>query len=160
MHEACQPACESKLLDSRHLRERATAQQLCLARSLPACGHHILFVCWMTVAGNRARGDHQNRSLGWKIDFRLDEHWESRCKPKAQWESICPNFGRVTRHQKSLDLNSVLSSFTAPAVALAMCLRTASVVSSTRVLGRWNLRVAVDIRRQRLYRLRRVSSAA
>src|SRR5271157_5787101 len=126
------------------------------ARSLPACGHHILFVCWMTVAGNRARGDHQNRRLGWKIDFRLNEHWESRCKPKAQWESICPNFGRVTRHQKSLDLNSVLSSFTAPAVALAMCLRTASVVSSTRVLGRWNLRVAVDTRRQGLYRLRRV----
>src|SRR5271165_6253415 len=56
--------------------------------------------------------------------------------------------------------NSVLSSFTAPALALAMCLRTASVVSSTRVLGRWNLRVAVDTRRQGLYRLRRVGSAA
>jgi len=46
------------------------------------------------------------------------------------------------------------------ALALAMCLRTPSVVSSTRVLGRWNLRVAVDTRRQRLYRLRRVRSAA
>ena len=43
---------------------------------------------------------------------------------------------------------------------LAMCLRTTSVVSSTRVLGRWNLRVAVDTRRQRLYRLGRVRSAA
>jgi len=48
------------------------------ARSLPACGQHILFVCWMTVAGNRAWGDHQKRRLGWKIEFRLDEHWESR----------------------------------------------------------------------------------
>src|SRR5271165_5553341 len=56
--------------------------------------------------------------------------------------------------------NSVLSSFTAPALALAMCLRRASVVSSTRVLGRWNLRVAVDTKRQRRYRLRRVCSAA
>ena len=55
---------------------------------------------------------------------------------------------------------SALSSFTAPALALAMCLRTASVVSSTRVLGRWNLRVAVDSTRQRPYRLRRVCSAA
>src|SRR5271165_4903949 len=41
-----------------------------------------------------------------------------------------------------------------------MCLRTTSVVSSIRVLGRWNLRVAVDTRRQRLYRLGRVCSAA
>lgn len=51
-----------------------------------------------------------------------------------------------------------LSSFTASTLALAMCLRT--VVSPTRVLGRWNLRVAVDNRRQRLYRLRRERSAA
>ena len=100
------------------------------------------------------------RRLGWKIEFRLAEHRESRYNAKAQWESICPNFGSVTRHQKGVDLISVLSSFTAPALAFAMCLRTASVVSSTRVLGRWNLRVAVDTRRLRLYRLRRVRSAA
>jgi hypothetical protein len=62
--------------------------------------------------------------------------------------------------KRVLNWISVLSSFTAPALASAMYLRTASVVSSTRVLGRWNLRVAVDTRRQRLYRLRRISSAA
>jgi hypothetical protein len=55
---------------------------------------------------------------------------------------------------------SALSSSTTPAFALAMRLRTRSVVSSIRVLGRWNLRVAVDTRRQRLYRLGRERSAA
>jgi len=32
VHEACQPARESKLRDSKHLRERATAQELCLGK--------------------------------------------------------------------------------------------------------------------------------
>src|SRR5271165_126953 len=62
------------------------------ARSLPACGHHMLFVCWMTVAGNRARGDHQNRRLVWKVESRLNEHWESRYNAKPQWESNIPQF--------------------------------------------------------------------
>jgi|SRR5271169_5616730 len=66
------------------------------ARLLTACGHHILFVCWIAVAGNRARGDHENMRLGWKIEFRLDEHWESRYNGRRVWTWI-----------------SVLSSFTA-----------------------------------------------
>ncbi len=130
------------------------------ASSLPACGQSILFVCGITVVGNRARGDHQNGRLGWKIEFRLNEHWESRCNAKASGSQYARLSAASLASKRVWNWISVLSSFTAPALALAMRLRTASVVSSTRVLGRWNLRAAVDTRRQRLYRLRRVRLAA
>src|SRR5271157_1329902 len=128
------------------------------ARSLPACGRRILFVRWMTLAGDRAPWRSERRSGG-KIECGLGEHWESRY-PQRHSGSQHARLSAVSLASKRVWTRiSVLSSFTAPALALAMCLRTASVVSSTRVLGRWNLRVAVDTRRQRLYRLRRVRSA-
>ena len=130
------------------------------ARSLPACGHHILFVHWMPVAGNRTRGDHQNRRLGWKIEFRLDEHWESRYNAKASGSQYARLSAVSLASRRVWTWISARSSFTAPELALAMCLRIASVISLTRVLGRWDLPVAVDTRRQRIYRLRRARSAA
>jgi hypothetical protein len=112
------------------------------------------------VAKNRARGNRQSRRVGWKIDVRLTRTLGIALQRKGTVGVSMPEFRQDHSPARDLDLNSVLSRVTGPALALAMFLRTASVVSSTRVLGRWNLRVAVDTRRQRPYRLRRVSSAA
>src|SRR5271166_2124811 len=181
----------------------------------------MLFVCGMTVAGNRARGDHQNRRLGWRIEFRLDEHWELRHDAKgpftlrqAQFEMRPVEPGRIgpnvtkscfyaigafawdqklavgqysapeeplssSSHTGATDQNKLsltceglmrcersakesgaydvrcspcdksfprtLAEFTPES---AIFCRTASVVSSMRVLGLWNLRVAVAAMRQ------------
>ena len=117
-------------------------------------------MCRMTVAGNCAHGDQQNRRSGCKIDSWLRRTLGLPLQRQGAVGINIAEFRQCHSPAEEFGFDSVLSSFTAPALALAMCIRTAFVVSSTRVLGRWNLRVAVDTRRQRPYRLRRVCLAA
>ena len=59
----------------------------------------------MTVAGRIAPVEiHQNRRLVGGLNYAQTKIRQSRYNARAQRQSICHNFGRLTRQQKSFDL--------------------------------------------------------
>lgn len=97
MKRANRPVNLSSAMQSTYARVQLPTNYA-RAGSLPACGHEIVFVCWMTCG-------RESRRLAPRLEDRISlrRDMRNRVIRKGKWESTCPIFGSVTGQQNSLE---------------------------------------------------------